>query len=80
LEKAITDAEDVVALVRLNALAGQKRYARVWKHVNVAGLAILASRPSFNLGELESGSPRHDFCVIHYTLRDVPQRPTEWWD
>jgi len=80
LEKAAMDAEDVVALVRLNALAGQKRHARIWKHVSIAGLVILANRPSFNLGELESGPPRHDFCLVHYTLREnVVQRPVEWW-
>lgn len=79
LEKAAADARNVVALVRLNALAGAKRYERVWKHVNIAGVVVLSSRPSFDLVDMPTDSPQHDFCVVHYTMDDVPQRPMEFW-
>ena len=82
LEKLAADAEEVVAVVRVNALTGQKRHARLWKHVTVTGLAFLVARPSFKLVDEDMGSPQHDFCVVRYQLFTNPNtiiRPPEWW-
>lgn len=82
LEKAAVDADDVVFVIRLVALAGKDRFRRVWKHVQLVGLAILPERPDFLLGpaELEMGSARSDFCVVHYSTREnVQSKKVEWW-
>lgn len=79
-EKALVDADDVVLLVRINFLTGQERYRRLWKDVTLAGLVYLAARPSYKLVHRDVGGGRHDFCVVHFTLRsDVIPKPPEWW-
>lgn len=80
MEKAAADARDVVMLVRVNALCGQKRYERLWKHVTITGVVYLVNRPSFALIDEDTGTPRHDFVVVRYTME--PGRvvePVQHW-
>jgi len=80
--KAMHDAGpsgDVVALLRLNCLAGVDRREVVWSVANILNVAYLSRRPAY--GE---GGGKQEWCVVRYQLprgkRDPIQRPqTEWW-
>jgi predicted RNA methylase len=75
---ALEFAPRVIALVRLNFLAGKARQEKLWRHHQPARVAFLSKRPQF-VGET-SGSPKHDFCVV-----DISRGLTgaiaelEWW-
>lgn len=68
LEKLMgSEAGTIVALVRLNALAGTGRFERVWSNVtsgdwNLSELVILKSRPGFD-GPGEDGA-RSDYAIV----------------
>lgn len=82
LEHAGTLAKEVIALVRLNALAGVKRYAEVWSKAAILKIAILPRRPRFH-GPSDKGlTARHDFAVVHYRfggLAPAGGTVVEWW-
>lgn len=85
--RAMTQAHEVVALLRLAALAGGERHSLVWSQVGAGtwwmkGLAIFSGRPSFLAAGEETGSPLSDFCAVHLTRRerfDARATHVEWW-
>lgn len=83
--KAMGESEEVVALLRLNALSGLDRRELVWSQVGsewwMRGLAIFSSRPSFLAAGAATGSPLSDFCCVHLTRERHDARGclVEWW-
>lgn len=83
--KAMSESEEVVALLRLNALAGLDRRELVWSQVGtewwMRGLAVFSSRPSFLAAGAATGSPISDFCCVHLTRERHDARGclVEWW-
>ena len=82
LAKAMDEATRVVALVRLNVLVGQERYARAWSRVgaewSLAGVAFLVGRPSFSAAGQATSSPLSDFVAVKLTREMMPTM-VEWW-
>lgn len=82
---AMTHADEVVALLRLNALAGLDRRGLVWSQLGgewwMRGLAIFSARPSFFAAGEATGSPLSDFCAVHLTRERHDARGclVEWW-
>jgi predicted RNA methylase len=88
LAKLLDECDCIVALVRLATLAGSKRHARVWSHVEahrdgwwLRSLAICAARPVFLAAGEESDGGKTDFVVVHLTRSEWPadQCALEWW-
>lgn len=83
--KAMSESEEVVALLRLNALAGLDRRELVWSQVGaewwLRGLAVFSGRPSFRAAGAATGSPLSDFCAVHLTRERHDARGclVEWW-
>lgn len=85
--KAMDESDEVVALVRLAALAGAARGEQVWSQVGggewwLKGLAIFSSRPVFLAAGSGSDGGKTDFCAVHLTRRerfDARQTHVEWW-
>jgi hypothetical protein len=88
VEKAMRESIRVLALVRLNFLAGADRFERVWKQIgtpsdpgawSLDGLVIFVNRPRFSGA---TGSPKHDFCAVYLT-RDPHEQwgacTPDWW-
>lgn len=76
VEKALALAVRVVAVVRLNFLAGVDRAERIWDRHGLAKLAICSRRPRFGGS---SSTAESDFCVVE--IRRGWDGPTqiEWW-
>lgn len=74
-------APRVVAILRTHALHGVERFDRVWRHVDVAGLAFCVRRPKFGSGE-QSDTAKHEFCVVDARRRGTWSGSTrvEWWE
>jgi predicted RNA methylase len=91
IEKAMNESENVVALCRLNVMVGLSRHERVWSRIGVddgsgrkwclARMAMFSSRPSFLVGDDESGSPISDFVAVHLARHEEATVCTqvEWW-
>lgn len=76
LERAMDVADEVVALVRLNALTTGARTERVWRHAHVRRLVMLSSRPAFS-----AAGGEQEWCVVRYGAEESPVRPRiEWWE
>ena len=75
IEHALRWAPSVVAVLRMQSLAGIDRHSRVWGRAWLARLAICVGRPAF----AESGGT---FEVIVADVRREGSGPTaiEWWE
>lgn len=78
---ALSMADEVVALVRLNFLSGVARHKQIWSKHTLTGLRLFTNRPRFS----GAGSPRHDFCVVKVcavkiqTARHAGSVDVGWW-
>lgn len=77
--RALELAPRVVALLRLNFLAGLKRHKGVWSKNNISRLAVLRNRPKF-VGP-KNLTARSDYAVFEI-VRGKNAAPTqiEWWE
>lgn len=84
LAHAMTHADRVAALLRVNSLTGQERHAQVWSRIGsdwqLDGLAYMARRPQFSAAGVDVGHAQHDFCAVRL-LRTPKRRKCEvqWW-
>jgi len=85
LARAMDLSDRVIALIRLQALAGQARHEGVWSRCRpegdfaLRGLAIFAGRPRFEAGRSigdreDGGSAKADFCVVKLSRRTADER------
>lgn len=86
--KAMDESVRVLALVRLNFLAGADRFDRVWKQIgtrrdpgpwSLDGVVYFVHRPRFS----GAGSPKHDFCAVYLTRDDHERMGAccpDWWE
>jgi predicted RNA methylase len=84
LAHAMTHADRIGALLRVNSLTGQERHAQVWSSVGkdwqLDGLAYMARRPQFSAAGIDVGHAQHDFCAVRL-VRTTKRRKCEvqWW-
>jgi predicted RNA methylase len=72
IEATIPQARRLVAIVRLNTIAGADRYDRCWSRCGLdwtlTGVLVLVTRPQFRLrgAEPDNGGngPRHDWAIV----------------
>jgi len=85
LSRAMDLSDRVIALIRLQALAGLAREDAVWSRCKthgdfaMRGLAIFAGRPRFEAGRAigdreDGGSAKTDFCVVKLSRRTDEER------
>lgn len=63
LERALEWAPEVIAHVKLSALAGRGKWDRIWCRARLTDLVVLPRRPRYS-GTSTSG--RHDMAVLRY--------------
>jgi hypothetical protein len=76
---ALTFAPWVYVIARTVFLHGAARRKALWSKHRLRRLAILASRPSFELGGDKQGSPLSDFCFFEIAQGPGPEGTQVTW-
>jgi predicted RNA methylase len=76
LRVALDRCDHVVALVRLNMLAGKNAWLELRGYERLNRIAIMAGRPKFNGTE---GGAKSDFCALYFARDESDEPRVEWW-